>query len=236
LKPFDLILAGTSVEIVDKSLVSKRTRIHFIHNFDFDEVLRAQQNSRVSETKCVLIDHMGFHHPDLYIQGIDVSQYDETRYFEAVRDFLTTLESKSGLSVIIAAHPAAEPGSLDSLYGHRQVLHGHTAEVVAESRLVLLMNASAATNFAVAFRKPIAVLHSKFFRPEPMVQTRALADILDLVVLCIDDTPTCLPEFLVNESAYKNYEETFLKRPGTNGGYFWDVALPLLKNTPKSGS
>jgi len=158
---------------------------------------------------------MGFSHPDLRIFGVDLSELDEDRYFEVVREALGDFEAASHMYVEIAAHPRAETGSLDRHYGGRRVLHNQTVECIAQSNVILVMNPSMAVGIGVALSKPMIVMQSAAFQDETTHETSQLAKLLNLPIINLDIYPRNweLPE--VDPVAYQEFFRRYLKRPGT---------------------
>jgi len=172
---------------------------------------------------------MGFHHRDAITFGVDLSKHNEEEYFSAVRMALDEFEAFSGLTVEIAAHPGAAPRSLDRFYGGRRVRHDETAEAIAQSQVVLVMNATTAAGLAVALNRPMMVLQSNTFQVEVLEQTKKLASLLKLPLIDLDKKGRdwTIPE--IDEKAYESYFHQYVKRPGTPELPFWEVVANSIE-------
>jgi hypothetical protein len=173
---------------------------------------------------------MGFSHPDTTAQGLNPLGLDDGEYYDTVRKALDEFEIESGLAVEVAAHPRAQPGSLDPFYGGRRVLYGQGAEAIAQSDVVLLMNATTAVGLCVAFNRPMIVLQSSKFLKNTVQKTTRLATILSLPIVDLDRAPHdwSIPE--ISAKAYATYLHQYVKRPGTPESLFWEVVATTIEN------
>lgn len=232
IRALDYIWAGVTVSNIDSRLMSTQTKITYIHNWDYDKILEASKIPRDESHVAIFLDHMGFSHPDARSLKISIEGYSEDKFFSRVRMALDEFEARSGLKVEIAAHPRAEPGSLDACYGGRKVRHLETAEAIAHSQVVLVTNATTAVGLAVTLNRPIVVLQSTAFHFLVLIQTGNLAGLLRLPIIDLDaeNRDWSIPD--IDKNAYDAYVRQYVKRPGTPEVPFWDVvARAIAANT-----
>lgn len=230
-RALEQVWAGVTIKNIDSSLLDSNTSVHFIHNFDFDDNLDLHGTEIDPHlNRAVLIDHMGFSQPDGIIFDVDFHGLSEEKYFRAVNRALCDFEDETGMTVDIAAHPRAQPGSLESRYAGREVFYNMTPKLVARSVAVLLMNVSTAVVYAVALHKSIIVLSSTAFQPEVTHDTSQLAAMLNVPVIDIDGHPIDWKVSEPDSYAYQRYVEEYLKRPDTPHEKFGRVVVKTIVN------
>jgi hypothetical protein len=143
--------------------------------------------------------------------------------------FFDSFEKKTGLEVVIAAHPRTLIQGQLSPWGKRQVIVGKSPLLVRDSALVLA-HYSTAISFAVLWGKPILQLttreYVKSYRHNMFL---SFSKVLDLDVVNIDDYQ--MKEistdnlFNFDEIAYAKYTNLFLKSNYSDVNNLWpDVA------------
>lgn len=217
----DFVWADTNTAGIDSRLLGDTTRVVYIHTLDYDQVL-AVRAPKVAEPLTVFIDCMGPSHPDYLTHSIHYS-LPMARYRDQICQGLDLLESSLGFRTVIAAHPRAEPGSMEPWYGGREVRYGETAALVARSSLTATADPSTAVGLAVALRKPLVFFTSRDLQAENRLLLRKFSRDLDAPLIRIESNrPVRLPS--VNTVAYARYMERYVKRPGTPSKPFWEVA------------
>jgi hypothetical protein len=231
LRALDYIWVGVTVLSIDSRLIGPETKIDYIHNLDYDNVIGVSLIPPDQSQTAVLLDHMGFRHPDALTLGLDISGLDEEAYFAGVRTALDEFEEHSGLTAEIAAHPRAQPGSLDALYGGRKVRYLETPEAIAQSQVVLVMNASTAVGLAVALNRPMIVLQSSVFFIKDVKKNTLLAGLLRLPIVDLDLELRDWAIPVIDEGAYESYLRLYVKRADTPELPFWDVVADSIQTT-----
>lgn len=230
IRPLDAIWVGTTKTPIDATLVSKQTRVQFIHSFDYDLIAAEISHAHRSTGRAVLIDTMGPFHPDFETLGISRQGLDVVEYFRALRAWLEKVEAELGSSVVIAAHPRAAPGSLEPHYGFREIVYGQTAHAVARSHLVIVTSATTAASMAVAMKKPIIGIRLPGAGDVVLSELEELSGILRFVLLDHMDPLGRSMNTEKNTSAYDDYMRNFVKLAGTPDGPFWDNVSQDLIN------
>lgn len=233
-RPLDWIWAGVTISSIDSSMIGTRTRVQFLHNRDYEHVLCLHSPPARECSKAVLLDHMGFHHPDAATLGVDLPRLDEEAFFATVREALDSYEGHSGLTVEVAAHPRAIPGSLDAYYGGRHVRYGETPEALASAKVVIITNATTAVGLAVALERPMIALVADTFWSVIADEVKALSALLSIPVVDLDRDVPQWPQLEVDAIAYGDYMRRYVKIPGTLEAPFWDVVAGHIQVSRES--
>lgn len=130
-----------------------------IHSLDYDRYLGYLAKGPVKPDRldgtCVFLDEAASHPIDFTVLGIKPLGPEE--YHRSMNGLFDTIESKTGLRVVIAAHPRSKYEEMPGLYGSRELVRGKCVELVASSSMVVA-HASTALSFAVLFNKPILLV------------------------------------------------------------------------------
>jgi hypothetical protein len=228
IRPLDFVWVATTDNYIEPLLVDGHSHIISVHSLDYDLVLR-HRDSVSHEGTILLIDTMGPDHPDYVTHGENAWTISGDQYFAMMRDLLNQIEAASGVAIAVAAHPRAEPGSLDSRYGGRTVHYGSTAEAIAQARMVLLTNASTAVGLAVAMNKPMMMVRESC-RPEADLRNgEYLVSQLKLAEWTTTSSSESWVWPIVDAAGYATYMSEFVKRQGTPDSPFWEVVIASLR-------
>ncbi len=226
----DFVWAGTTAAGIDPRLIGDATRVVYIHTLDYDQVL-AVPHPEVAEPLTTFIDCMGPSHPDYLTHSIHYSM-PMARYRDQICEALDLLESSLGFRTVVAAHPRAEPGSMEAWYGGREVRYRETAALLARSSLTAMADPSTAVGLVVALRKPLVLFTSRNLQAENRLLLRKFSHELDAPLIRVDSKrPIRLPS--VNPVAYARYMERYVKRPGTPSKAFWEVAADDMERAQR---
>ncbi len=232
LRSLDYIWAGTTTESVDPVLVSPRTKVTSIHNFDYDSILEINSSSREVENVALYIDHMGYNHPDYFSLGYVNHTRNDSIFFSELELAFVQIEKQYGVTVEIAAHPRAPTGSLRNCYPSRKIHHHQTLEKVKTSRVLLLTSASTVVGAAAALEVPILGIISPAFLKDFAVELNSISRNLDFPLLVMDQKDLKWPELSVNIDAYGQYVNSYFKFPETSRLRFWEeISLQLTSKS-----
>lgn len=169
-------------------------------------------------------------HRDFTLLGME--PVPEEPYLDLMRHLFDRIEERTGLRVVVAAHPNSVYSSGSKGFGDREIVHGRTVELVAESKLVIA-HVSTAVSFAVLFRKPLLLVASGTMAASGYAsQADAMAGVLGLSVLTLQEgapvpagleLPECAPE-----EGYRTYEYRYLTSPGVEDMTFPEFVVSDL--------
>lgn len=226
--PLDGVLLGTTALTVNPLLIGPRTGLTWIHSFDYDLVLREPPIPEDEQSRTILIDSMGPLHPDYRTFDLNPWTVASEDYFAIVRGRLDQIEFAMSSRVEVAAHPRAQPGSLDGFYGGRTVHYGKTAWAIRRARLVVFTNTSTAVGMAVAMGRPAVMIDGDFLPPAIRRANMHLVSSLGLNVLTADGRVPEWDDVRVDDERYAWYLAEYVKHPGTPEVPFWTVAVDAL--------
>jgi hypothetical protein len=178
-------------------------------------------------------------HPDLAALHIKPMVTPE-KFYPPLMAFFDDFEERTGLNVVIAAHPRSRWDLRQDLLKGRRAVYGKTAELMHGAQLVFA-HASTSISFAVLSEVPLALLTSdelndSFYGDE----IRVRQELFDVSPINIDRTkPTDfdLAHLLrINHRAYEGYCEKYIKTAGTPDLPSWEIfARAILSELKPSG-
>jgi len=226
IRPLDHIWAGTTVSGKSSFFISTSTTVTYIHTLDYDLALAASGSDQTSAPQVVFIDSMGPLHPDYFLLG--ASRISIQDYSEIVCRGLDQIEKKLGAEVVISAHPRANEGVMEPWYGGRTIVYGQTVELVAGATAVIASNGSTVIGMAAVFQRPLVLISSSAFDPLDKDLIRAFSQELSTPIMDLDAPELPPLTLVVNEEAYAQYVQKYIKRPGTPEEPFWSVVASKI--------
>ena len=172
---------GPDESIVDELVLGSETQSRALHTWDFDSELR-RPVIRTPRQGVVLVESMGPTHPDFAVLGIPTFVTPDS-WFAAVRSWLSSISGDLNESVVVAAHPRAAPGSLDSQYEPFKVLYGASRELLANAKVVVAAEPSTALGWCALYKTPIALAKIADLYPLHWPEMRAYSQELGVPVL-----------------------------------------------------
>jgi hypothetical protein len=222
----DIILVGG---LAGESLLAAKYAKERVpnHSFDYDIYLKLRNLFEVNKNPfAVFIDQNYVSHPDLKFLGFKPFLTEE-KYFSSLERFFKNFEIKTGLNVVIAAHPRSNYGLYNKIFEDRLIYQGKTAELIRDSSYVLL-HQSNSVSFAVLWNKKIIFLTTDEINNSFMVKSlNQFCKFFERTALNLDsysdqqlNTELEVP---LNYNAYKSYIDQFLRYPGSPQKYFWEI-------------
>lgn len=225
LRPLDIVWVGTTTADINPPLLSPRTVVRYVHSLDFDRIPAHLLEDHGEGTGIVLIDSLGPLHPDysMYYEasGLPRPENAVARYFTAIRKALDDIETTSGESVTIAAHPRATRGLLEEHYAGRTVVYLDTVDQVAKASVVLITGPTTALSLVTTMRKPAMIISSASFDPYLQVVLPRLSALLHLEVWDADTQHNTWRTPALDEVSYADYVSRYVKREGSLTLPFW---------------
>jgi len=154
----EFIFSGGSQSILNYNIPrSVDTKIIWCHTLDYDLYL---DNIKVgfkkklkSEKYVVFIDGYVPFHPDYFFRNVKPPTTPEI-YYSILCNFFAYVEEKTGLKVIIAAHPRSKYEEHPDYFGNREIIRGETRDLIRGCEFVLT-HYSTSLNFAILYKKPV---------------------------------------------------------------------------------
>lgn len=234
------IFAGSSQSILNYNIPrSVDTKIVWCHTLDYDLYL---DNIKVgfkkklkNEKYALFIDGYVPFHPDIFYRNVKPPTTSEI-YYPILCNFFRYVEEKTGLKVIIAAHPRSKYEEHPDYFESREVIRGKTRDLIRGCEFVLT-HFSASLNFAVLYKKPVI-----FITTNDLEQSRRDANYIYVFSWEFNKVPHNIEqnydidwnkELIIDEKIYNNYKEKYIKKSGSKEEYFWQIAADEIKKMEK---
>jgi hypothetical protein len=228
IRPMDfLLLAGTEARARVPEQGAK-TRILWTHSMDV-EAARAMPPSPVEglapNSYCVFLDEFVPFHPD-YPRYNYTYPCTADQYYPLLCRFFDDVEKRTGVTVIIAAHPRSEYDKHPDYFGGRKVIKGATPHLVRHAEFVMA-HMSTSISSAVIFKKPMIFIDAVFFQgrfESPTIQ--AMAALFGKKTITLGQSIHTLDvarELTIDRTAYGAYESKYLKTADTPDKSIWSV-------------
>ena len=147
--------------------------------------------------------------------------------------FFDCVEKKTGLSVVIAAHPKSRFSAEDHPYGERAFIQGNTVQLVAKSKMIIA-HSSTSISFPVLFCKPIVLAITSEMKNRIVMMTAVKAFAEALKVTPVDvDSPNELSKFDIeveSHSDYKDYLHKYVKNKVPINKLTWEIVADAALN------
>lgn len=237
IQPFDLLLCSSrqgfrAIGLGAPIDLACAHKIVNINSTDYTICQRIEsRNNRVIANEYILfLDEYLPLHPDFAIIGQPVIDAEE--YYRTINSFFRQLETRYGMSVVIAAHPKAVAYKKRDFFDGRTVLFGQTAALVRDCNFVLA-HGSTSIGFAVIFNKPVAILLSEaiarvmpYYRDDFRIKGQAIkAQFLFYDRLLPENI-----ELTIDAEAYQQYKYNYLTSPDSEHKNNADIILDAIKS------
>ena len=231
-RPADLILLGGQMSLNCNYPLDDRTEILYGHTLDYDIYLEERGNWNDERNIAVFLDEIYPFHPDCeMILGRPL--IGDKKYYPDLNDFFALVEEKTGLEIVIAAHPRSNYEDMPDFFRGRECVRGKTMDLVKNSRLVI-SHCSTSANFAIFFKKPIIFITcSELDKSNEGFYIREKAKWIGKKPLVIDKLGEADIdwdfELKVNEQFYDNYRKSHIKTDDSDDRPFWEIVAGRLK-------
>lgn len=212
-----------------------RERVQWVNALDYGPCstwLSQHDGLLPSEPFAVFLDEAAASHPDFETLDAQHLLIDSERYSSSMRQFFDEFEARTGLRVVIAAHPMSDYEGCPGFFGKREVLKAVSVDLTARSSAVIA-HSSTAVGFAVIFDKPVVCVDTtEMIRVGYAAQVERIASGLGLFPLTIDD-PVALSRFEWDprrwpREGFADYRAKYLVSPEANGETTWKSVATAL--------
>lgn len=156
--PTFIITAGSAVYRKNRAIYGSKPKYFIRESIDYQnsQQLDIDFTEKIKNKKYILFIEQGSpFHPDFKLSKTQFD-YDPTDYYKKINVFLSEVQDKTGLEVIISLPPKTElymPQLID-FFPDQQIYINKTAELVKYSQDVILQY-STAVGFALIYKKPL---------------------------------------------------------------------------------
>lgn len=232
ISPASFVLAEGAKSSIARPEVNGATQIIRAHSLDYNIYLRLGRKGVTTDGSAVFLDSYLPFHPD-YLHCTDDEPVQPQSYYAPLRRFFDVFERKTGLNVVIAAHPRSNYEQMGEPFGPRLIVKDSTAEMVKCASAVITEH-STAVSFAVLYRKPIVfITTAELERLSVGKYSCALASQFGKRPLRIDrplvEDCDFLSELRVDEAAYADYQNSYIKVAGTEELASWQILCNRIR-------
>lgn len=216
------------------TFVGGATEMIVAHAADY-ETFRKVADLELGKTEtAVFIDEFLPFHPDKDMMGLGAPMEAEP-YFACLRHLFDRVERELSIRVVIAACPRADyDRRQEDFFGDREVVFEKTAELVAQSKLVIA-HRSTAINFAVLFRKPIMITATResYHHTSQMPYFDGFVKALEQDIQFIDDAQNVdlTDPYSYDDAVYDRFIEDFIKVKQSPDLAFWDIVVESINRS-----
>ncbi|MDP2813940.1 MAG: hypothetical protein Q8N92_05775 [Erysipelotrichaceae bacterium] len=235
--PASIILLGGEKSAGNISYPVNNTTIQlWTHMQDYDIYLQDKTEiNAISKKNGVFLDEYLPFHPDFLCMGIGFP-ISPDNYYPMLCNFFKILENSMKTEIGIAAHPRSDYENLPDYYCGRSIIKGKTAHLVKESSFVLA-HMSTSIDFAVLYHKPILFITSDDLQKMNAgknitgLYINAIAMELGKIPINIDHLSgfNAENEMKINEEAYRNYKNLYIKKQGTPEKPMWEIFCTYIQ-------
>jgi len=233
----EFIFAGGYISLINyKFPIEKKTNIIWGHTMDYDLYLRdLQKKSKIKLIErdyAVFCDQYTPFHPEYIRRNVKQYPIAPEIYYPTICKFFHRIEKETGIKIVIAAHPKSKYEEHPDYFGGRKVIRGKTMELVRDSKFVL-MHGSTSLTFAVLYHKPVLFLtmvklkESKVYRDYVPVFSSELNK--GFITIDKDYKIDWDKELRIDEEAYTNYKENYIKTRNSKEELFWQIVADEIK-------
>lgn len=207
------------------------TKTLWLHTFDYDLYLQEKGRPCAEEDIAIFLDENLPFHPDYIHLGV-AAPVSANEYYPLLCRFFDKIEKELGLKVVIAAHPRSHYEKGPDYFNGRSVIRGKTVNLIKKAKLVI-MHSSTSVNYAILFKKPLIFLTSdKIGRTADGARISAMSALLAKTPINLDQIKAgnLHNELCIDEKAYANYKNDFIKREGSADLPFWQLFADQIKS------
>lgn len=232
----EFIFAGGYKSLINyKFPIGKKTNIIWGHTLDYDlylKDLRKSSNIKFKDENYIVFCDQYLPLHAQYIRRNIKPPITPEIYYPTMCKFFYKVEKETGLKVVIAAHPRSKYEEHPDYFDGRKVIRGKTMELVRDSEFVL-MHCSTSLNFAVLYHKPVLFLAMVKMEQSRVFSNyvRAFSSELNKGFITIDSDYKIDwdKELRIDEEAYANYKEKYIKRRNSKEEFFWQIVAGEIK-------
>lgn len=229
--PVDYILSTCSVANPnDNCKYDKNTRFVHFNSGDYQSYLNENKRTDriIKNDYIVFIDQNVPFHPD---NKLIHANYDPSTYFEDMNRIFKNIEEKTGLKVVIAAHPSCSAKYIENDYFQgRQVFTGITSSLVHFSKGVISHD-STAISFPVSFMKPIIFVVTDMMRASnenSFLYCKRMSSLLNCPFIGFDNNFSIPEKWSVDEDSYSQYKYLYLTNPDVANKDNWQIIYETI--------
>ncbi|MCH8012529.1 MAG: hypothetical protein IIA61_11370 [Candidatus Marinimicrobia bacterium] len=218
---------------------NKKISIINAHHLDYDiylnDLLKPKDPVVGKESYAVYIDmYLPFSMDTSHGNEKNQPSANADTFYPVINIFFDEFERKFNVDVVIAAHPRSDyTGEKKSLYGDRLVIRNKTHNLIKYSKCVLTHHSTTA-GIAVLYKKPMIFISPNVIRNRLRRRIKFMAN--NFCKKPINISLNRIPSINIdpiNEDAYKEYKNSYIKMEGTPERPIWDIFCDFIDSRNK---
>lgn len=238
IKPYDYVFKAGEYGYFGLGIGSEidfgRAKIIDINTVDYDQFLlfKNLQSVCTGEYIVFLDQYLPFHTDASFL---NIKTVKPEPYFKEVNSFFDRIEVKTGLKVIIAAHPKAECYKEINPYNDRALFFNQSNNLVKNATLVLT-HASTAICFPICYHKKLVLLVSDYLNevlPHFFEVAKSIREACGATIISIDKGDDIQIKEDIDLEKYNDFRYKYLTSKKSENQLSQDIFINFLK---KNGS
>ena len=229
----DWAWTGPGPDVIDSTLVGPVTTVRVLHSWDYDSELRNPVRGE-SRSGIVFIESMGPLHPDFEVLRLFPYLTPEV-WFSYVTSELATIEQRVGEPIVIAAHPRARDGELDSWYPGFHVTYGKSRDLIAHARLVLAAEPSTALGFCAMYETPALLLRPPRAFPDHLEDLASYEESMGLATVSAREFPSDWERLSAPGDKREKFLSLCIRNPNAPRKLFWETVAEDILSDSRAG-
>lgn len=214
-----------------RNLVPKSQELKYASTLDYKIALATPEKRIIAEKYAVFIDQYFIHHPDFKTNYI-VHNFTAEQYYSELNQFLREYTEKTGLKIVIAAHPRRNKQQTSDFDHSFPIYYNKTAELVKHSEIVL-HHFSTAINYIVIFNKPFELLTSPIFNKSTVEEgINMFSSYFSVKSIDMQDgihlTSSAPKTPQINKEIYQSFFDKYIKHPKATNNTFREMILEVI--------
>ena len=223
-KPDLYFCAGS---LSQKKQENKRTKYVEAFSLDYQNYLNIKNEIKNKN----IVTYIDQSFDDNYAIQIEDDKFsiNEEKHYEILNKFFSDLENKLNIKIIIASHYRRDFEKKN--FFDNEVIYYKTGELIRDSKFVIAHN-STAIGYAILFKKPVVFVSNTELAKDKYLEldTYDFANFFNKPVIQLDNyNINQIQNFLnIDDKAYENYIELFIKSKNSKFKNFWRDFLSHL--------
>lgn len=203
-KPFDIVFAAGRMLMGSSIYANKVVPINSC-DYDYYITAKSEKNRLIDGRYAVFLDTNLAYSSDLEICAWP--SVNPLNYFQSLNRFFSLLEAKSGIKVVIAAHPKSD--YRDETFQGRAIYRNLTP-VLTRDACIVISHTSTSESYAVLNSKPIVYIYTTemlhLYKHTLLREMFVFANYLDAAIYNIDEI-TEGDQIVIKEVSVRRYED-----------------------------
>jgi len=232
LNSIDFVIYGGSASKSQNANTSKKTTFIKAHSCDYDRFLEESiiSNEAFISDKLPYAIFLDEAFPDSHdLLYLDEKPYPgHKEYYLEINRLFKNFQEKTGLNIIIAAHPKSDYKLKKNPFNVGQIISGKTVSLVKYSTIVLA-HGSRSLNYAILYKKNALLIDSKTYTDDQRKHIQNMSNATGSKLINVTaDVGFNIYDIKYDKEKYISYKERFIKENGTPEKFVCEIFCDYL--------